>query len=85
VLAHLICAPDIHVRPYQGVSQHPARALLLFALGASWHGRSFDDSGRFTDTRALLLSAGVGAFPLGLIFEQVTALKFTSSGADGGR
>jgi hypothetical protein len=60
-------------------------ALLLFALGASWHGRSFDDSGRFTDTRALLLSAGVGAFPLGLIFEQVTALKFTSSGADGGR
>jgi PAS domain S-box-containing protein len=29
----LICAPDIHVRPYQGVSQHPANATrLVFVL-----------------------------------------------------
>jgi len=60
-------------------------ALLFFLLGAGWYGWTFHDSGRFTNMSALLLSASVIVFLMGLISEQITALTYTRSGEDGGR
>ena len=60
-------------------------ALLFFLLGAGWYGWTFHDSGRFTNMSALLLSASVIVFLMGLISEQITALTYTRSGEDGER
>jgi hypothetical protein len=38
----LICAPDIHVRPYQGVSQHPANNGMQRTRFARRKCRAFD-------------------------------------------
>ena len=57
----------------------PASALFFLA-GAGWYAWTFHDAGRFTNMSALLLSAGVIVFLMGLISEQITALTYTRSG-----
>ena len=49
-------------------------ALLFFALGLGWYGYTFLESGRFTNMSALLFSASVIVFLIGLVSEQVAAL-----------
>lgn len=49
---------------------------LFFAIGMSYYGYTFTHSGRFTNMSALLLSAAVIVFLIGLISEQITALSY---------
>lgn len=49
-------------------------ALLFFTLGLGWYGYTFLESGRFTNMSALLFSASVIVFLIGLVSEQVAAL-----------
>lgn len=57
----------------------PASALFFLA-GSGWYAWTFHEAGRFTNMSALLLSAGVIVFLMGLISEQITALTYTRSG-----
>jgi glycosyltransferase involved in cell wall biosynthesis len=49
-------------------------ALLFFMLGLGWYWYTFLESGRFTNMSALLFSASVIVFLIGLVSEQVAAL-----------
>ncbi len=65
-------------------------AMGFFALGAGWYGWTLVSEGRFTNMSALLLSASVIVFLIGLISEQITGLTYLASrsrnhtGASGG-
>lgn len=50
--------------------------FLFFALGAGHYANTFLEEGRFTNMSALLLSAAVIVFLIGLISEQITALTY---------
>jgi glycosyltransferase involved in cell wall biosynthesis len=51
-------------------------SLLFFLLGMGNYVRTFINEGRFTNMSALLLSAGVIVFLIGLISEQITGLLY---------
>lgn len=52
-------------------------AALTFALtGASYYAYTYIDSGRFTNMSALLFSASVIIFLIGLVSEQITSLMY---------
>ena len=51
-------------------------SLAFFVLGASYYAWSFLRYGRFTNMSALLLSAAVIVFLIGLVSEQITALTY---------
>ncbi len=50
------------------------------ALGLGWYAWTFSTAGRFTNMSALLLSAGVIVFLIGLISEQITNLTYRRDG-----
>lgn len=52
-------------------------AFSFFLLGAGYYGYTFVTAHRFTNMSALLLSASVIVFLIGLISEQITALTYT--------
>ena len=52
------------------------------ALGLGWYGWTFTHDGRFTNMSALLLSAAVIIFLIGLISEQITSLIYARHGQD---
>ena len=51
-------------------------SLLFLALGCGNYAYTFATEGRFTNMSALLLSAGVIIFLIGLISEQITSLMY---------
>lgn len=51
-------------------------AGLIFALGTFWYGYTFIEQSRFTNMSALLYTASVIVFLMGLISEQITALMY---------
>lgn len=51
-------------------------AAMFFALGAGWYGWTLLTEGRFTNMSALLLSASVVIFLIGLVSEQITSLTY---------
>ncbi len=51
-------------------------AAGFFLLGLGWYGYTFHTEGRFTNMSALLLSASVIVFLIGLISEQITNLTY---------
>lgn len=51
-------------------------ALAFFAAGLGWYAHTYLTEGRFTNMSALLLSASVIVFLIGLISEQITALIY---------
>ncbi|MCF7222046.1 glycosyltransferase family 2 protein [Marilutibacter chinensis] len=53
-------------------------SMGFFLLGASYYGWTYATMGRFTNMSALLLSASVIVFLIGLIAEQITALTYRS-------
>lgn len=53
----------------------PASIALLF-LGISWYLYTFLTLSRFTNMSALLISAGIVIFMMGLISEQITSLMY---------
>jgi glycosyltransferase involved in cell wall biosynthesis len=54
-------------------------AAMFFLLGAGYYGYTYATESRFTNMSALLLSASVIVFLIGLISEQITSLTFLSS------
>ena len=54
-------------------------AGLFFATGAGWYAYTFATMGRFTNMSALLISASVIVFLIGLISEQITSLTYSKS------
>lgn len=54
-------------------------ALAFFLLGGGYYSYTFATQGRFTNMSALLLSAGVIVFLIGLISEQITTLVYGRS------
>ncbi len=54
-------------------------AVVFFLLGAGWYGYTFYEAGRFTNMSALLFSASVIVFLMGLISEQITGLTYLAS------
>lgn len=54
-------------------------ALTFFLLGAGWYGWTFYEAGRFTNMSALLFSASVIVFLMGLISEQITGLTYLAA------
>ncbi|MBJ18196.1 MAG: glycosyl transferase [Deltaproteobacteria bacterium] len=57
----------------------PTSAFFM-VTGLGWYGYTFVSLGRFTNMSALLLSASVIVFLIGLISEQITALTYSKSG-----
>ena len=55
-----------------------AKAFALLGLG--WYGWTFAHEGRFTNMSALLISASVIVFLIGLISEQITNLTYRRDG-----
>ena len=55
-------------------------AAGFFALGLGWYGYTHSTEGRFTNMSALLLSASVIVFLIGLISEQITNLTYKRDG-----
>lgn len=53
-------------------------AMAFFATGFAYYGWTYVTMGRFTNMSALLLSAGVIVFLIGLISEQITGLTYLS-------
>lgn len=51
-------------------------AGVLFSLATFWYGYTFVEQSRFTNMSALLYSASVIVFLMGLISEQITALMY---------
>jgi glycosyltransferase involved in cell wall biosynthesis len=51
-------------------------ALLSIFMATAWYSYTFVSFGRFTNMSALLYSAGVMVFLMGLISEQITALMY---------
>lgn len=63
-----------------GVGFAPARVFLplaglLFLLGAGWYGYTFATARRFTNMSLLLFCTAVIVFMLGLVAEQIAALR----------
>ena len=56
--------------------------LLFFLLGLGYYGYTFVSYHRFTNMSALLLSAAVIVFLIGLISEQITALTYRRDGGE---
>lgn len=54
-------------------------ALAFFLAGAAWYGWTFVEAGRFTNMSALLFSASVIVFLMGLISEQITGLTYLAA------
>jgi glycosyltransferase involved in cell wall biosynthesis len=54
-------------------------ALGFFSLGLGWYVHTYATQGRFTNMSALLMSAGVIVFLMGLLSEQVTALMYKNN------
>lgn len=54
-------------------------AMLFFGLGAGWYGWTLAIEGRFTNMSALLFSAAVIVFLIGLVSEQITSLVYSRS------
>lgn len=54
-------------------------SMLFFFVGISYYLYTFSTMGRFTNMSALLFSASVIVFLIGLISEQITALNFKDS------
>jgi hypothetical protein len=50
--------------------------IAFFLLGAGWYGWTLFTENRFTNMSALLMSASVIIFLIGLISEQITALTY---------
>jgi glycosyltransferase involved in cell wall biosynthesis len=55
-------------------------ALGFFGLGLGWYAYTFHTQGRFTNMSALLFSASVIVFLIGLISEQITNLTYKRDG-----
>jgi len=55
-------------------------SAAFFLLGLGWYGYTFHTEGRFTNMSALLLSASVIVFLIGLISEQITNLTYKRDG-----
>lgn len=51
-------------------------AVVIFGLATFWYGYTFVEQGRFTNMSALLYTASVIVFLMGLISEQITALMY---------
>ena len=54
-------------------------SMLFFLTGGGWYAYTFTTMGRFTNMSALLFSASVIVFLIGLISEQITALTYSKS------
>jgi len=54
-------------------------AAAFAALGMGWYGWTFVQEGRFTNMSALLLSASVIVFLIGLVSEQITSLTYLAA------
>jgi glycosyltransferase involved in cell wall biosynthesis len=54
-------------------------AAVIFSLATSWYGYTFVTQGSFTNMSALLYTASVIVFLMGLISEQITALMYKDS------
>jgi len=52
-------------------------SFMFFALGCGYYAHTFIQGGRFTNMSALLLSAAVIVFLIGLVSEQITSLFYT--------
>ena len=61
---------------YSPVKLFAPAAGLFFLLGAGYYGYTFATEHRFTNMSALLFSAAVIIFLIGLISEQITALTY---------
>ena len=61
---------------YSPVKLFAPTALAFFLTGIGYYGWTFWFEGRFTNMSALLLSASVIVFLVGLVSEQVTALTY---------
>lgn len=55
-------------------------AGAFFLLGLGWYGYTYASAGRFTNMSALLFSASVIVFLIGLISEQITNLTYKRDG-----
>jgi len=55
-------------------------AMAFLLLGGGWYGWTLCTEGRFTNMSALLLSASVIVFLIGLISEQITSLTYRRDG-----
>lgn len=55
-------------------------SAAFFLLGLGWYGYTYHHEGRFTNMSALLLSAAVIVFLIGLISEQITNLTYKREG-----
>jgi hypothetical protein len=53
--------------------------LGFFTLGVGYYGYTFLTAGRFTNMSALLFSASVIVFLIGLVSEQITGLTYLST------
>ncbi|MEZ5963401.1 MAG: glycosyltransferase family 2 protein [Planctomycetota bacterium] len=51
-------------------------AAAMFALGVGWYGYTFISSGRFTNMALLLVAQATMLFALGLVSEQIAAMRF---------
>jgi glycosyltransferase involved in cell wall biosynthesis len=51
-------------------------ALLMFGAGAAWYVYTFLTSGRFTNMALLLIAQATVLFALGLVSEQIAAMRF---------
>lgn len=60
-------------------------SLLTAALGVAWYLHTFFTDGRFTNMAVLLLTQAGLLFALGLIAEQIAALRFQNLSRDHGR
>jgi len=58
-----------------------ALSLLVALLGVGWYAYTFATEGRFTNMAVLLLGQAAMLFALGLISEQIAALRFQRLGA----
>lgn len=61
---------------YSPVKLFAPAGLFFFVLGLAYYGYTYYYEGRFTNMSALLLSAAVIIFLIGLISEQITALTY---------
>ncbi|MEO6172470.1 MAG: glycosyltransferase family 2 protein [Arenimonas sp.] len=61
---------------YSPVKLFAPTGLFFFLLGLAYYGYTYAVEGRFTNMSALLLSASVIIFLIGLISEQITALTY---------
>jgi len=61
---------------YSPVKLFAPTALGFFLLGSGYYAWSYATSGRFTNMSALLISASVIVFLIGLVSEQITALTY---------